>query len=192
MTLKTVDLTKELITKLPIDLELEVQTIDVSYKDKPTALAIILGVTADSVINASMKDGGEVVCDKTTDDSRFRGFTIQDMVDICLMQGLAVTEVDLDLGDNPPKDYLREAAPHHTRKIVDWDRFENELLSSRGLAIYHIPNDNLEHALAYFGSGTEATLVDPAAEIKVLYRGRADLIDNGVQLISLLRIDKVI
>lgn len=184
----SVDLTKTTITDLPSDIEVE--KVVNTYLNKPTALAIALGVTAESILTVCQHDGSEIVCDKTVDDSKYRGFTAQEIVDICLMQGFAVKEVDRALGDDAPANYDRSPTPNHRRVIVEWERFEQELLNSQGVAIYHKEHDALEHVLAYRGDGKTVTLVDPENEVKFLYKDQNDLVERGIQLITLLCINK--
>jgi hypothetical protein len=188
---ETVDLTKTTITSLPT--KIDVQAAPTIYRDKPTALAIALGITVDSVMNVTGHDGSEIICDQTKDDSKYRGYTVQDMVDICLMAGLSVTEIDLASGDDAPADYEREPTPGHKRVIVEWERFEQYLRNTRGIAVYHKlhTNDCLEHVFAYIGDGSSVTLVDPVDEIKFVYIGLNDLVERGFQFTSLLSIEKV-
>lgn len=185
---EAVDLTKTIITDLPT--ELEVQKSMGVYSDKPAALAIVLGVTVESVMNICPHDGGDLVDDKAVDITRFQGFTVQEIVDICLLQGFSVTEVDLDLGDNPPKNYFRETATNHYRKIVAWEEFEQNLLNSRGFVTYYFFSEVTapERTLAYLGNGTKATLIDPVSEVQWSYP--RDPQNLAIQLVSLIRIDK--
>lgn len=185
---KAVDLTKILITDLPADLEVQKSTG--IFSDKPAALAIVLGVTVDSVMALCPHDGSEIIDDKAIDITRFRGFTVQEIVGICLLQGFSVTEVDLDLGDHPPKNYYREASANHHRKIVAWEEFEQNLLNSRGFVTYYffgLPNPS-ERALAYLGNGTKATLIDPVSGAQWSYP--QDPQNLTIQLVSLIRIEK--
>ena len=183
---RAIDLTKHKIKHLPTTLE--IQTTPNISQLKPAALAVALGVTVESVLLCCRHDGLEVVCDQTPDNTRFRGFTVQEMIDICLSQGLDVEEIDLDLGDNPPREYHRQVSTQRNRQVVDWDRFEVKMLSSHGLVVY----DNLEslatneQVLAFRGDGENVIFVDPILGIEFLYTGYEDLLAQKCQFITLI------
>lgn len=188
---ESVDLTKVTLTDLPT--KIDVQAAPAIYQSKPAALAIALGVTVESIDKILLHAGDEIIDSDAKDDTKFRGFTVQEMVDICLLLGFAVVEVDRVLDDNAPANYDREASANHRRKLVEWDRFEQEMKKSQGLAIYRKANqdDPLEHTLAFYGDGTNVTFVDPENEVKFTYKDQGDLWDRGIELISLLCISKV-
>lgn len=187
MAIQSVDLTKTVITDFPTTIDVQKAPV---YNDKPAALAIALGITVNSVTNICPCDGAEVIDDKSVDIDRFRGFTVHEMIGICLLQGFKVTEIDLALGDDAPKDYLREASAGHYRKIVPFEDFEKALLTGRGFATYYFLDQHpvIERTLAYLGQGTTAVLVDPVAELKLVYPH--ELVSKTIQLVSLIQIEQ--
>lgn len=186
---ESVDLTKTTITDLPTSID--IQKAPAIYSDKPAALAVALGITVDSVLSVCQHDGSAIICDQTFGDAKFQGFNVQDMVDICLLAGLTVTEVDLAAGDDAPPDYEREVCLNHKRVIVEWERFFERMLNSQGLAVFqHRPDLPGEYAIAYRGDGKTVTFIDPYEEIKFVYKDQNDLVARGIYLISLLQIEK--
>ena len=161
----------------------------------PTAFASVLNLDVALVIAQIGHDGSEVTHAGLPEPLKRRGFHPQECIEVCLRDGLAATQIEVNPCAVPAQAgaMLGQPAPKMFSTITDEtcvDRFERHLFNSRGV-IDCRTRAWLGHALAYEGYETFATISDPIDAKVFTYRKSADATTKGFYFVSLLRLDEI-
>jgi hypothetical protein len=165
----------------------------------PTAFASVLNLDVDLVIAQIGHDGSEITHAGLPEPLSRRGFHTQECIEICLRDGLAVTQIEVNPCAVPAAPGVRPGimTTVHAPKMFSVitgetcdDRFERHLFNSRGV-IDCRTRGGLGHALAYEGYGTFAMISDPIDAKVFTYRKSSDATTKGLYFVSLLRLDEI-
>lgn len=153
----------------------------------PTAFAIALGVSVEAVIAVVGHDGSEITHAGLPEPLNRRGFHPQEMIKMCLKDGMSVTSVEL-----APQAIASRRVPH-SPKVFDtggWDWFKQNLFHTTGV-IDCRTSIGTGHAMAYQGEGDFAIICDPATGNEFSFFGPEDTEKRDRFLVSLWRLDEI-
>jgi hypothetical protein len=161
----------------------------------PTAFASVLNLDVTLVIAQIGHDGSEVTHAGLPEPLKRRGFHPQECIEVCMRDGLAVTQIEVNPCAVPTSQgvltVMGELKMFST--ITDEtceDRFERHLFNSRGV-IDCRTRAGLGHALAYEGYETFAMISNPIDGEVFTYRKSSDATTKGLYFVSLLRLDEI-
>ncbi len=152
----------------------------------PTAFAIALGVSVEAVIATVGHDGSEITHAGLPEPLNRRGFHPQEMIKMCLLDGMSVTPIELapQAVPSPQVPFL---------KAFDnggWDWFKQNLFYTTGV-IECRTSIGTGHAMAYQGEGYFATICDPATGKEFPFFGPEDTEKRDRWLVSLWRLEEI-
>lgn len=158
----------------------------------PTAVAIALNVTVESVISWVGHDGSEITHAGLPEPMNRRGFHQQEMIEMCLMDGLAVTQIDLyPCAYGIPKGSSRGLKLFSIRNESEESRFLRHLLNTKGWLDVRTKS-GLGHALAYSENYQDTiSVVDPTAGNHFSIKNIAQFHEKGFIPVSLFRLDPI-
>ncbi len=154
----------------------------------PTAFAIALQVDLDTVLGIVGHDGSEITHAGLPEPLKRRGFHLQEMIKMCLQDGMSVTPVELC-----PQAIASNSTAFMTPKLFDigeWDWFEKNLFTSSGVIDCRTAV-GLGHAMAYEGRGTHALIYDPATEEVFEFHKPENTEQRDRFLVALWRIESI-
>jgi hypothetical protein len=162
----------------------------------PTAFASVLNIQVDLVVAQIGHDGSEITHAGLPEPLKRRGFHPQECFEICLRDGLAVTQIDANPCAVPSAQPGMMTAAHSPKMFSTvtgencQERFERHLFNSRGV-IDCRTRGGLGHALAYEGYETFATISNPIDAKVFTYRKLEDAAFRGLYFVSLFRLDEI-
>jgi hypothetical protein len=154
-----------------------------------------LNVDVDLVIAQIGHDGSEITHAGLPEPLKRRGFHPQECIEVCMRDGLAVTQIEVNPCAVPAQAGAMpgQPTPKMFSVITDEtceDRFERHLFNSRGV-IECRTTLGRGHAVAYEGYETFATISNPIDGEVFLYRETADAGAQGLYFVSLFRLDEI-
>lgn len=152
----------------------------------PTAFAISQHVPVEDWIRCVGHDGSEIVRAGLPDPLCRRGFHPQEMIRLCLLDGYAVTRVEL-AGQSTPALGTYEAVRFD---FGGWDSFVKQMYTSRGVLDVRT-NVGTGHAMAYEGQGDCALICDPANNSVFEFKNVSDAENRNRFIVALWRIDLI-
>lgn len=151
----------------------------------PTAFAIALDVSVESVIKFIGHDGSKITHAGLPEPMCRRGFHPQELIKMCLKQNRSVTRVELY-----PQAVSSSGVPHSLKLFntggVSW--FIENLFDSIGVVDCRTAA-GLGHAMAYQGMGNYVLIYDPATGKDFEFRSLEDTEQRDRFLVALWRID---
>lgn len=142
----------------------------------------------DAVLGIVGHDGSEVTHAGLPEPLCRRGFHPQEMIKMCLEDGMSVTRVELY-----PQAQASSGVPH-SPKLFDigaWDWFRENLNNSTGV-IECRTAVGTGHAMAYEGRGDHSLICDPATEEVFEFREPSDTEQRDRFLVALWRIENIL
>jgi hypothetical protein len=122
-----------------------------------TSFAMVLDMPVQQVFEACGHDGMEIIFPTLHGAPKFRGFHIQEMVDLCLRRGYAMVEIE-----GKP---IRREGNNTWVQPGNWEeRFRTQLAQTYGVLIGETFGRG--HAVAW--DGFSHTLHDPAGQISIM------------------------
>lgn len=156
----------------------------------PTALAMLIGtLTPDAVMDLIGHDGSEITHAGLPEPLKRRGFHIQEIIDIALLLGYSMTEIQHSpqLVSVPLKSTMEQAPPIQIKKSDDASlRFKCHVDTSRG--ILSTRTRITSHAWAY----EDGTIYDPDGDHPPMQYNEADLAKLQHHPVALWRLDSIV
>lgn len=153
----------------------------------PTAFAIALGASVEAVIATVGHDGSEITHAGLPEPMNRRGFHPQEMIKMCLQDGMSVTPIEL------APQAIASRHMSSLSKAFDtggWDWFKENLFSTTGV-IECRTSVGTGHAMAYQGEGHFATIYDPATGKEFPFSDPEDTENRDRWLVSLWRLEEI-
>lgn len=154
----------------------------------PTAFAIALEVPLDAVLGIVGHDGSEITHAGLPEPLCRRGFHPQEMIKMCLEDGMSVTRVELY-----PSAIASNGVPHSPKRfdIGGWEWFSENIFNSAGVLDCRTAT-GVGHAMAYLGMGDHALICDPATGKESEFRTLDDTERRDRFLVALWRIENIL
>ena len=146
-------------------------------------------MSLDAVLGIVGHDGSEITHAGLPEPLNRRGFHPQEMIKMCLEDGMAVTRVELF-----PQAQASSGVPHSPKRFNtgEWDWFKENLNNSVGV-IECRTSAGLGHAMAYEGRGTHALICDPGRNGDVFeFHEPEDTEQRDRFLVALWRIENIL
>jgi len=156
-----------------------------SWSCLPTAFAIALEVPLEAVLAIVGHDGSEERFKSLPDPQRRRGFHQQEMVKMCLEDGIAATPIELLPSVAPYGDPVAYGDP---RGECDW--FFQNLRDSEGVLECRT-SMGVGHAVAYSGLAHTSEVCDPRDGKKFYMETLEDLQKRGLFVFNMWRLDNI-
>lgn len=154
-----------------------------SWSCLPTAFAIALEVPLDAVLAILGHDGSEERFPSLDGPRSRRGFHLQELVRMCLDDGIAATLIEMLPAITP----FDKPVPYGSEEgEIEW--FFQNLRDSEGILESRNPTGN-GHALAYSGHGDCIEVCDPHSGATFHIDDLTDLEKRGLFVFNLWRLD---
>ena len=155
----------------------------------PAAFATALQVPLEAVLAIVGHDGSEITHAGLGDPRCRRGFHPQEMIKMCLEDGMAVSCVEIFPISVPHIELI----PSEPRQfdVGGWDWFTRNLFHSSGVIDCRTAVGN-GHAMAYQGMRSHARIYDPAKDETFEFRKPEDTEIRDRFLVALWRLDDIL
>jgi len=156
-----------------------------SWSCLPTAFAIALEVPLEAVLAIVGHDGSEERFKSLPDPQRRRGFHHQELVKMCVEDGMSVTPIELIPAIAPYGEPIPYGDPEGE---LDW--FFQNLRNSRGVLECRT-SMGIGHAIAYNGCTHSIEVCDPRNGERFDMATLDDLQKRGLFVFSMWRVDPI-
>ena len=155
----------------------------------PAAFATALQVPIEAILAIVGHDGGEITHAGLGEPLCRRGFHPQEMIKMCLEDGMSVTRVELFPTSVP----IISSAPYEPKQFNTggWDWFKQNLFHSTGV-IDCRTSVGTGHAMAYQGKHSHVVFYDPAKDETFKFCKPEDTERRDRFIVALWRLDDIV